>query len=330
MKLIGTLIFALSIFLSACNPGTVDDRVAELTLEVEQLKAELAQYRNQPPSPLPGQDPDRYSCVEANTKVESLPLKLLVDVDIDDDLLDWYFSMPGAIDRERVNFRDKDLKLFTEKLLEDPEAFLKLATSGLDNPNLLFAIRFALPYAQQDLLLPYIDSNKELANMAYLKNVNRTHPAEFERALYNWPGALAEVPVGLILAALDAESNATSDIIRSYAVSGQKRLAVFEKMAAKESGNIAQLAVEAWQNSSESDAKTRRFETAVIAAKYAGRHDAIMSIAKLYRNVTKDDKKYYEQELGKLVLNIDLRTFPELAENFEYEPESKKWYIPPL
>jgi len=250
--------------------------------------------------------------------------------DIDEGLLDWYFSMPD-IDPDKIDwdYRDPEFKEYELKFKENPESFVKLAGStNLDNEWLYMAIEVFLQPSDNNLLLPYLDNNLELVNLAYRKGMHRKYKIEFQSALYNWQGRVEDIPIGLILAAIEDNDNAVFDISYNYAVTGSQRLEVFEALDSSSLGTTEALADQVWEKFDSSDSSVIRFETAFIAAKYGGNYDAIKVLASIFDSSTEVEKPYFKSLLTELTSIFDVRKFPEVAEDLIYKAETKKWRQP--
>jgi hypothetical protein len=270
---------------------------------------------------------------QANAQsVEQMMLDRLIFKGIDQDLLDWYFSLP-AIDPDKndFNYRDSELIEYELKFKEDPESYLELAGSAnIDNEWLYFAIQMSLPYFDNELLLPYLDQNYRLANMAFNRGLHKIHKNDFQSAIYNWQGRVEEMPKGLILAAIENDDKAALDITFDYAVSGAERLEVFEALESSSPGlgTMETLADKVWRNYSSNEHRVTQFETAYLAAKYGGYHDAIMVMASLFDSSTELEKSFFKPLVGDITSIFNLNQFSDVAESLVYKVDKKIWVRP--
>lgn len=235
-----------------------------------------------------------------------------------EDSKDFYFN------------NDEYFLLLRSKMLEDPEAFIKLATLELENPYVIMAL-YELPLEHQTLLLPYLNENSEIADVAYDLLLHLKHPETFSQALYSWDESLGLPPAALIIPAIQSNDLAMIDVIADVATTEIHRQAeIFEALSNSDFRDMIEpIANDAWTLYENKELGEFEFDNAVVAARFAGNREALMECLRLYRAATPELKPYYRSLLIPLLsYHVDVYKFEEVAEELVYNAEMRWWSYP--
>mgnify|MGYP000138233601 CR=1 FL=1 len=319
-----TMLLPFAFLLASCATNDDATEIAELKSKIEQLESELDSLRTE-------RDQIQIACAKDSTSASTEEQLTFKVEGVDDELLDWYFNLPSVDpDINHGLITDEDVEPYVEKLLENPEQFITLAAAGFDNPYLFVAINYELPESKHDLVLPYVQDHPEFANIGFDLALHEEHSELFEQALFGWQGGIDTLPSGLVMAALEAENPAANYIIEDYAVHGSEdRLAVFEAISDSSTSSVNNLANDVWNLHDKDAPFFRQFETAFIAAKYAGNINALQMLARLSQEAQGTERsRAVEHLLSNLVTSLDVRVFHQHASSLEYNSGTKRWFKP--
>jgi hypothetical protein len=254
-----------------------------------------------------------------------------VNIEVNPDLLDWYYAQPLPEYGQRSFIRIEGLEdAYSKKMLENPKDFIELiALINYENMYANMALSDALPPEYYPLLIPHLKTSYAIASLAYEKRLHKQYETEFVEAFHYWNDIDNRfIPSSLVVAIIELDKPELTDAVRNYAIHGFGRQEIFKQLEIYQPYNLDKLALTAWDNLRYDEGIYNIIEVAYVAAKYAGSRDALYELAIQFKISEDEDREILQEELTEIISLPSFENFDENVAKLEFKPSMKKWYMP--